>query len=150
MHRRENHKNLEEWFTAFNMLQKENPHLRFVFVSHPSPAVAEKTHLLLNIDILPPVTHDEFLELLASAAVVITDSGGVQEEASFLGKRHIVCREHTERPTGYRCKKPYELPGIGLNGGVFYRLLESNNWWQKCPYGCGNSAQKVVEVLKCL
>ncbi len=73
---------------------------RVVWPVHPNPAVSEPVREALGglVDLRPPLPHGAFLQLLASAALVLTDSGGVQEEAALLSRPTLVLREKTERP----------------------------------------------------
>ena len=94
-----------------------------------------------------PLEHREFIKILKNCSLVITDSGGVQEEGSFLGKKIIVCRKITERPealeTGHLllCKTPAELPEI------FERAIRNVTIDTACPYGDGNAATKINTIL---
>ena len=115
MHRRENHDKMAEWFEALDNIAKTFYHeYRFILPIHPNPNVQKHRHLLKYVEVIDPVPYDEFLEMLASCSYVITDSGGLQEETAFLGKRSIVCREVTERPEGLGdfsvlCGEPEDL-----------------------------------------
>jgi UDP-N-acetylglucosamine 2-epimerase (non-hydrolysing) len=80
--------------------------------------------------------------------LIISDSGGLQEEGSFFNKKVIVCRETTERPEGlhtghlYLCKKPSELKKL------FGSLKENSYICEPCPYGDGNTSEKVLEIIR--
>ena len=147
MHRRENHDNMDEWFKVINNLAEEfEGQYEFILPIHPNPNVKKHQHLLTHVKVIDPVPYNEFLELLASCSYVITDSGGLQEETSFLGKRSIVCRKTTERPEGLGgfstlCGEPEGL----------YEAFRETTYFSPptgdCPYGDGNSAERIVEIL---
>ena len=147
MHRRENHESMAEWFKALDNLAKTfYNEYRFILPIHPNPNVKKHRHLLKHVKVIDPVPYDEFLEMLASCAYVITDSGGLQEETSFLGKRSIVCRKITERPEGLGgfsalCAEPEEMLTM------FCEMIEADNPDGKCPYGDGKSGGRIVDIL---
>jgi UDP-N-acetylglucosamine 2-epimerase (non-hydrolysing) len=80
--------------------------------------------------------------------LIISDSGGLQEEGSFFNKKVIVCRETTERPEGlhtghlHLCKKPSDLKKL------FGKLIENSYICKPCPYGDGYTSEKVYKILK--
>jgi len=79
--------------------------------------------------------------------LLISDSGGVQEEASFFNKRVIVCRKVTERTESigthsFLCDKPSSL------NSLFEELVYDYEINKPCPYGDGNSSEKIIEILK--
>jgi len=148
MHRRENHAILSEWFTAMNSLAKNHTDLRFVIPLHPNPKVQEHAHLLTNIEIIPPLEHAPFIKMVAECKFIITDSGGIQEESSFLRKKCIVCRSTTERPEGLGefsllCKSPDQLKDL-------FRYMNENYipGNVECPYGDGHASERVLAVLQ--
>jgi len=147
LHRREKHSQIKEWFIAINDLAKKNKHLNFIFPIHPNPVVKKYEKLLTSIIVYPPLEHPEFIRRLAACRYVITDSGGIQEEAAFLGKPCIVCRDFTERAEGLGtfsilCKEPSDIE----------KSLEwasnTNLEGLKCPYGNGKSSQYIADIYK--
>ena len=147
LHRRENHHWMDKWFSEINKLAKDNTELEFILPIHPNPNVQKHKHLLTNINVIDPLTHPDLLNLLTECRLVISDSGGLQEEGSFFNKKDIVCREVTERPeainTGhlYMCLKPKDLPKI-------FDLLKENYYIDnECPYGDGKSSIKIKNIL---
>jgi UDP-N-acetylglucosamine 2-epimerase len=103
--------------------------------------------LLKYVEVIEPLPYDEFLNLLASCSYVISDSGGLQEETAFMGKRSIVCRKVTERPEGLGtfsvlCESPLEL------FEHFYVMKRKPDPTGVCPYGDGKSAQRIVSILE--
>mgnify|MGYP003117966143 FL=1 len=138
---------MSEWFEAVNDLAKQNSELEFILPLHPSPNVQRHKHLLNHINVLDPLPHSMLLDILVKSKLVISDSGGLQEEASFFNKKVIVCRQTTERPEGKNsghlimCQSPQELCGI------FNSLKDNYKIEEKCPYGDGKSSIKVKKIL---
>lgn len=148
LHRRENHIILHEWFNIINTLAKKHPELRFVFIKHFNPNVIKRLNILTNVEIINPLSHDKLINLLAQVKFVITDSGGLQEEGSFLNKRVIVCRKTTERPEGIDTKHLVMCPDFRKLPTIFNSI--NNNYMinEKCPYGDGQSSEKIVNILQ--
>jgi len=149
MHRRENHDKIDLWFTEINELAKRYPGLEFILPIHPNPNVQKYKSLLTNITVIDPLAHDDLLELLVKTRLVVTDSGGIQEECSFFNKKCLVCRKVTERPesvgiTSFLVEEPEHLKEIFKNHVENYVVdVES-------PYGDGKSAVKICEILNIL
>ena len=147
LHRRENHHQMGKWFEEVNKLAKINPELEFILPIHPNPNVKKHKHLLINVNVVEPLSHPELLDILVKCKLVISDSGGLQEEGSFFNKKVIVCRETTERPeaikTGHLhlCSSPKNL------ASKFGYLI--NNYYinEICPYGDGNSSNKIYKII---
>jgi UDP-N-acetylglucosamine 2-epimerase (non-hydrolysing) len=148
LHRRENHHLMDRWFTEVNKLASNNLDLEFVLPIHPNPNVLKHKHLLSHVNIVDPLSHSALLNLLVECKMVISDSGGLQEEGSFFNKKVIVCRKTTERPeaieTGHLhlCPKPEELNVIFEKINKNY-IINSN-----CPYGDGKSSLKIKNIIK--
>lgn len=83
MHRRENLDNLSTWFAEINNIASKNKNLEFILPLHPNPAIQAHKHLLPDVNIAAPMSHDDLIKLLIKCRIVITDSGGLQEECSF-------------------------------------------------------------------
>ena len=148
LHRRENHFKMDEWFTALDAIAEQNPELTFTLPIHPNPNVIKHKDLLKHVNVVDPIPYEEFIERLSKCRFVISDSGGIQEESAFLRKKCIVCREYTERIEGIGvfsklCKYPYQLARTAQSFIIDYIPKVS-----RCPYGDGNSADKVVKVLE--
>ncbi len=147
LHRRENHYQMDQWFTEINNLAKDNPDLEFILPLHPNPNVQKYKHLLTNINVIEPLSHPELLDILVKCKLVISDSGGLQEEGSFFNKKVIVCRKTTERPEGidtghlYMCESPKELPLL------FEIINKDYPVDSECPYGDGMSSNKIKKIL---
>ena len=147
LHRRENHHWMSEWFEEINNIAKNNPELEFILPIHPNPNVQKHKHILTNINVVDPLSHEELLDILVKVKFVISDSGGLQEEGSFFNKKVIVCRKTTERPEGietghlYMCETPSDLT-------LLFELINKNYIVNNtCPYGDGESSQKIKEIL---
>lgn len=105
LHRRENLDNLHAILLQLLELSARFPHLLFVWPRHPNPTILEATDVVLSSHpdhflLTPPLPHAHFLELLARSSLVLTDSGGLQEEAITLGKPLAILRKHSDRPEG--------------------------------------------------
>lgn len=148
MHRRENHHWIDQWFEEINKLAKNYPNLQFILPIHPNPNVQKHKHILSNVRVVDPLSHTELLDVLTESKLIITDSGGLQEEGSFFNKKVIVCRETTERPeaieTGHLhlCQSPQNLKDL------FDILIKNYYIEQSCPYGDGYSSEKVIKHIK--
>lgn len=106
-HRRENGRALAGILTAVGELAQRYPDHRFVFPLHPNPAVRAAVARYLpvapNLELCEALAYQDFLPLLAQARLILTDSGGIQEEAAFLGSRVLLLRDTTERPEAVAC-----------------------------------------------
>jgi UDP-N-acetylglucosamine 2-epimerase (non-hydrolysing) len=147
MHRRENHHWMDGWFAAINTLAEEYSQYEFILPIHPNPNVQKHKHLLKNVKVVDPMSHSELLELLVKTRLVITDSGGIQEECSFFNKKCLTCRKVTERPEAigqstFMVETPQDLVGI------FIRHIDDYEIDYKCPFGDGHSAEKIYSILK--
>ena len=103
LHRRENYGHgMDHVCNAVLALLARHPELRVVSPLHPNPLVGAKMRRLLGghprIELMPPLDYQPFIQLIATARLVITDSGGIQEEAPYLGVPVLVVRDATERP----------------------------------------------------
>ena len=149
MHRRENHHNMDDWFKEIDFLAKENSNLQFVLPIHPNPNVKKHQHLLKYVNVVPPMDYDKFVDELASCRLIITDSGGIQEESSFLRKKCIVCRKTTERIEGMGTFSTLVMKPADLKNAFKWanksHIPDKN---ERCPYGDGKSAQKILGILK--
>ena len=146
LHRREKLDQIKDWFLAVNTIAQEHKHLDFVLPIHPNPEVRKHADILSDVRVVDPMGHAEFIMNLSSCLFIITDSGGVQEEAAFLKKPCIVCRDFTERVEGLGvfsilCKSPDSLKDM-IKWATSIDLSSS-----VCPYGDGKSAQYICDLL---
>jgi len=143
---------------AIQNLAKANPDVEFVYPVHLNPNVQIPVKKLLmglsNVHLIAPQDYLAFVWLLDRCSLVLTDSGGVQEEAPSLGKPVLVMRETTERPeaveSGVAC-----LVGTDTDLIVnkVQHLLDDDDAYQKMaraqnPYGDGKSSWRIAEVLE--
>jgi UDP-N-acetylglucosamine 2-epimerase (non-hydrolysing) len=157
-HRRENFgKPLDNICRAIRRVARARPGLRFVYPVHPNPNVGGTVRALLgsvpNVSLLPPLDYAEFLPLLRDCRFVLTDSGGLQEEAPSLGKPVLVLRKVTERPEAVRAGT---VRIIGTDERAvrrwMERLLDDNGLYRRManavnPYGDGRAAARTVEAI---
>jgi UDP-N-acetylglucosamine 2-epimerase len=147
LHRRENHDKIHEWFETINKIAELYPNYEFILPIHPNPNVKQHSNLLTNVNVVDPLSHEELLNILIKASLVITDSGGIQEECSFLHKKCLVCRKVTERPesigsTSFLVYEPKDLYGL-----ISYNINNPIPFDSKCPYGDGFASKKICEIF---
>ena len=147
LHRRENHDKIEKWFNEINLLAKENPELEFILPIHPNPNVIKHKEILTNVKVINPLSHDELVEILIKTKLVITDSGGIQEECSFLNKKCLVCRKTTERPESINLTS-FMVESYDKLKNIFYNHINDFELNTKSPYGDGKSAKKIIKIFK--
>ena len=114
LHRRDNQHIIDKWFLALSKIAQKYSDLDFILPIHPNPEIRKHKHLLEHINIIEPVNHYDMINILKKCKFVISDSGGLQEEASYLNKKIIVCRNSTERPeiigtNSVLCNNPDDL-----------------------------------------
>ena len=158
-HRRENFgPGIESICHAIRDLAEAFPQdLELVYPVHLNPNIQEPVHRLLagipNVSLLPPVEYLSLVHLMKAAELVLTDSGGIQEEATGLGKPTLVLREVTERPEGLEAGV---LLLVGTNRERIVRettrLLEDHEAYQRMahasnPFGDGHAAEKILAAL---
>lgn len=158
-HRRENFGDgFESICTALLNLSRRFSDHQFVYPVHLNPNVRTIVHERLsdqkNIHLLPPVDYRLFVALMSGSRLLLTDSGGVQEEAPSLGKPVLVMRDTTERPEGIDAGT-VRLVGTDadLIESEVARLLENDSAYQAMahlenPYGDGKAAGRIVEGIR--
>lgn len=147
LHRRENHEHMDLWFYVINDIAKENPNLEFIIPLHPNPNVKKWRKLLTHVKIIDPLSHEDLVKILIKTKLVITDSGGLQEECSFFNKKCLVCRKITERPesvglSSFMVKSPDSLKEI------FDEHIKNYQIDIKSPYGDGESSKKICDIFE--
>lgn len=145
LHRRENHRLMESWFLAIDEIAEANPQYNFILPIHPNPNVKKHQHILKHVQVIEPLPHEEFITLMANSKLVITDSGGLQEESAFLRKKCIVCRDFTERIEGMGTFSFTATPDTIWE--LFHTVIEDHIPTAACPYGDGRSANKIRNIL---
>ena len=157
-HRRENFgAPLREIFRALQTLAISYPDVQFLYPVHPNPNVHEVAYKVLkapNICLCSPLDYESFVSVMIRSYMIISDSGGIQEEAPALGKPVLVLREETERPEAVK-EGVVKLVGSRHDWIVKEArcLLDDRNAYLAMaknisPYGDGQSARKIINVLK--
>jgi UDP-N-acetylglucosamine 2-epimerase (non-hydrolysing) len=142
---------------ALRQIATHYPNINIVFPVHPNPSVQEPVIQLLgncsNIYLIAPQSYETFVWLMTQAYLILTDSGGVQEEAPALGKPVLVIRRVTERPEGVRAgaAKLINIEQQAIFENVRL-LLEDKEAYAKMaqmqsPYGDGDAARRIVDLL---
>lgn len=147
LHRRENLNIIDKWFQVIEDIANSS-NLRFIMPMHINPQIQKYKNIFKKVEVINPIGHSEFIDLLSKCAMVITDSGGIQEESAFLKKKSIVCRQTTERREGEGifselCYEPHLLKSIF--DSIKIELINS-----PCPYGDGYASDKILQVLETL
>jgi UDP-N-acetylglucosamine 2-epimerase (non-hydrolysing) len=156
-HRRENHDRMEAICGALAEIAAFPERPQILLPVHPSPRVAPIVHRLLGgvagIKLVAPLPYDTTVHSIKRSTLVLTDSGGIQEEAPCLGKPVLVMRDETERPEGIEAGT-LELVGAEPRAIVAAtrRLLEDETAYARMsrannPYGDGRAAQRIVDWL---
>ena len=157
-HRRESFgEGFEHICRALNTLAAR-PDVQIVYPVHPNPKVSDPVRRLLTgtpaIELLEPVGYVEFVDLMTRSYLILTDSGGIQEEAPSLGKPVLVMRENTERPEAVEAGTARL---VGTNTGTIVneaaRLLDEPEQYQRMskqrnPYGDGQACRRIAEALE--
>ncbi|GAB2896609.1 UDP-N-acetylglucosamine 2-epimerase (non-hydrolyzing) [Uliginosibacterium flavum] len=157
-HRRENFGSVMEAFChMLARLSEQHPGIQWIFPVHLNPAVREPVHRLLahrpNLLLTDPVDYHTSLYLISRASLVLSDSGGIQEEAPSFGTPVVVMRQHTERMEGVKA-------GFAMLAGQDPVVIEAavNGWLSdpaRCetlrarqnPYGDGHASARIVAAL---
>lgn len=157
-HRRESFDGgLENAFEGIKRLARANRDVKFIYPVHLNPNVQNTVNRLLkgeeNIKLIEPVAYDEMIFLMSHCSFIITDSGGIQEEAPSLNKPVLVIRENTERMEGVDAGCSIL---VGTTSESIYthgkKLLEDETTYNKMknalnPFGDGKSAQYIADKL---
>ena len=155
-HRRENlGEAMDNIFSAVRRIAEKYPDLKIVYPMHPNPAVRKAAEKILggaeNVELREPLGLREFHSLLARAVAVMTDSGGVQEEAAALGKPCLVLRDTTER------RESESLILVGTREdeivSAFERLIDDKEYYDSIknapnPYGDGKASERIADILE--
>lgn len=158
-HRRENFGGgFEEICSALRELAVNNPQVHFIYPVHLNPNVQEPVNRLLggisNVHLIQPLGYEPFVYLMQHSYLVLTDSGGVQEEAPGLGKPVLVMRDTTERPEAIDAGT-VKLVGTDSDTIVksVQQLIDDRNLYYKMsiahnPYGNGRASKSIVKFIK--
>lgn len=157
-HRRENlGEPMKNMFRAIRRVMDENPDVKAIYPIHMNPAVRETANAILGDDerihIIEPLEVLDFHNFLNKSYLILTDSGGIQEEAPSLGKPVLVMRDTTERPEGI---KAGTLKLVGTEEETIYaeftKLLTDKEEYDKMskasnPYGDGFACKRIADIL---
>lgn len=158
-HRRENlGKPMRHMFKAIRRVMDEHPDVKAIYPIHMNPFVREIADEYLGgddrIHIIEPLDVLDFHNFMSRSYLILTDSGGIQEEAPSLGKPVLVMRNTTERPEGITAGT---LKLVGTEEEIIYkefsRLLSDMDEYETMskasnPYGDGHACERIVEILK--
>ncbi|QXM06720.1 non-hydrolyzing UDP-N-acetylglucosamine 2-epimerase [Crassaminicella indica] len=158
-HRRENlGQPMVNIFSAVKEVVKQNEDVEVIFPVHLNPKVRNLAYEILGgeerVHLIEPLDYEPFANLMAKAYLILTDSGGIQEEAPSLGKPVLVLRTETERPeaveagtvkmAGIEKEKIIELTNELINNEEAYnKMANAVN-----PYGDGKAAKRIIEAIK--
>jgi UDP-N-acetylglucosamine 2-epimerase (non-hydrolysing) len=157
-HRRENFgKGFENICMALKELAKRNPNIDFVYPVHLNPNVKKPVEQLLtgvsNIHLIAPQDYEPFIYLMDNCLLIMSDSGGIQEEAPSLGKPVLVMRDTTERPEAVRAGT-VKLVGTELKALVkeTQQLIDDSKLYEKMsrahnPYGDGTASKRILDII---
>ena len=157
-HRRESFgPDIEGICHGLRMIAEKNENVRIVYPVHLNPNVQGPANRILTgldrVHLIEPLDYGSLVWLLGRCYFVLTDSGGIQEEAPTLGKPVLIMRKTTERPEGIECGVA-KLVGTDSasiysaaqelldNSGEYNRMVRSVN-----PYGDGRAAERIVDIL---
>lgn len=157
-HRRENiGQPMENMFRAIRRVINEHPDVKAIFPIHKNPVIRKIAKKILEeeerIRLIEPLDVLDFHNFMAKSAVIITDSGGIQEEAPALGKPVLVMRDTTERPEGVESGV---LKPVGTEEEQIYQnftlLLDNNTLYRQMsnavsPYGDGYACKRIADIL---
>lgn len=147
LHRRENHDKITDWFYKVDELAKRYGNYNFILPIHPNPNVKQHAGMLKYVKVVEPMNHAELTKFLSSCAIVISDSGGIQEECSFFGKKVLVCRKVTERPESLG-KTSFLVDLTNIKDIFDIHIKNPYPSDKECPYGDGNSAEKIIKIFQ--
>lgn len=157
-HRRENlGEPMRNMFRAINRILKEFPEMNVIYPMHKNPAVREVANEIFDdvnrVHLIEPLEVLDFHNFLSQSHIIMTDSGGIQEEAPSLGKPVLVLRDTTERPEGVAAGT---LKLVGTDEEVIYnetkKLLMDTTVYDSMskasnPYGDGNASKYIVDAI---
>lgn len=149
---------MKHMFRAIRRVCDEHPDVKAIYPIHMNPVVRETAVQILGGDdrirIIEPLDVLDFHNFLAHSYMILTDSGGIQEEAPSLGKPVLVMRDTTERPEGIEAGT---LKLVGTDEDEIYaafkKLLEDKNEYKKMshasnPYGDGFACKRIADILE--
>jgi len=158
-HRRENlGDNMENIFRALLRITSDFPDTTVIYPVHLNPKVQKYADEILKnnerIHLIPPLSYQQFVNLLKNSYLIVTDSGGIQEEAPSLGKPVLLARSGTERPDAI---KAGTIKSVSVEESLIYNnirnLLLNAEGYNKMaravnPYGDGFASKRIIKILK--
>jgi UDP-N-acetylglucosamine 2-epimerase (non-hydrolysing) len=136
---------------------ESKPDVTLIFPVHPNPSVKESTRQVLTahprIHLIDPLRYEDFIHLLSRSWLIVSDSGGVQEEAPTLGKPVLILRENTERPEAVEAGVARLVGGDPRRLAVMLEELDADPSWIESvravdnPFGRGDSARRIVSAV---
>lgn len=159
-HRRENYgEPMQNMFTAIRRIVEENSDVVLVYPVHLSPKVRETAYQILGnhdrILLLDPLDYPDMINLMARSSLILSDSGGLQEESSVFGVPLILMRETTERPEAVEANTVV-LAGTSEENvyAIATRLLTDKKTYNnmanaKNPFGDGTASERIAKILAC-
>lgn len=159
-HRRENWgEPMQNIFKAVSELIENNEDVEVIFPMHKNPSIRELAHKYFDkyidkVHLIEPLEYIEFTNLMSKVYLIMTDSGGIQEEAPSLGKPVIVLRTETERPeaveagtvilAGVEKKEIIDIVSKLINNEESYKLMaQATN-----PYGDGRACERILNIIE--
>lgn len=149
---------MENIFSALKEITENNNDVEVIYPMHLNPRVREIAYNILggmkNVHLIEPLDYLPFTNLMNKCYLVVTDSGGIQEEAPSLGKPVLVVRRETERPEGIEAGT---AKLVGTNKDNIYKeidlLINNQEEYRKManavnPYGDGKAAYYIIEAIK--
>jgi UDP-N-acetylglucosamine 2-epimerase (non-hydrolysing) len=157
VHRRENYGDIMNILRAFRDVLSDNPNTELVWPVHLSPVVREASTAILGkttrARLVEPLNVWDMHNLMARSSIILTDSGGLQEEAPALGKPVLVLRRETERPEAVEAGT---VKVVGVDYGTIVRetelLLKDKSEYERMakavnPYGDGKASERIIEAI---
>lgn len=152
-HRRENHSQINSLIEAIDLLSSENEGLNFVWPVHPNPNVKSKVENSIlttkpNVFITSPLEYLDLIKIISISSKIISDSGGIQEEAPTFGVPVLILRETTERPEAVNLGLS-KLVGMDKNEIItnFKNFNPKIKIGSGNPYGDGKTSKRIIDIL---
>lgn len=157
-HRRENHgRPLENICRALEEITSAHQNVKIVYPVHLSPRVQKTVYAIIGnherIHLIPPLSYQTFVHAMKKSYLILTDSGGIQEEAPSLGKPVLLLRETTERPEAV-LNGTVELVGTDIRQIVdkTNKLLTEKDYYNRIaqavnPYGDGKACERILNII---
>jgi len=158
VHRRENFgTKIQSVFEAIKNIIAQVPYVKVIYPVHPNPNVHNLAHAMLSnhpqIQLCEPLDYFDFVDLMRRSVLIITDSGGIQEEAPALGKPVLILRETTERPEAVEAgvARLIGTETLAIVSSVI-ELFEDEQQYKKMsrriyPYGDGHASSKIADII---